>query len=342
MVQADTRRDLFSFPGAFKGCVESAGKRVTEISKRLPGVPPRTGLKKPERSGMGEGDWQPFVYGGLASCAAEFGTFPIDTTKTRLQVQGQKGSKHAELKYRGMTDALLQITRQEGVRALYSGLWPAVLRQATYGTIKFGTYYSLKRLVSQKENGEELGVNICCAIVAGMVSSAIANPTDVLKVRMQVLGDQGQRGLIGSFQDVYRHEGLGGLWRGVGPTAQRAAIIAAVELPVYDLCKHHLMGTFGNHISNHFISSFIASLGSAVASTPVDVIRTRLMNQRKLKSTVTGSSLRIYSGSIDCLVHTVKNEGVMALYKGFIPTWFRMGPWNIIFFITYEQLKQLY
>ena len=41
--------------------------------------------------------------------------------------------------------------------------------------------------------------------------------------------------------------------QGVGPTAQRAAVIAAVELPVYDLCKHRLMGVFGNHVSNHFM-----------------------------------------------------------------------------------------
>jgi solute carrier family 25 protein 14/30 len=40
---------------------------------------------------------------------------------------------------------------------------------------------------------------------------------------------------------------------GVGPTAQRAAVVAAVELPVYYLCKHHLMGVFGNHVSNHFM-----------------------------------------------------------------------------------------
>lgn len=65
-------------------------------------------------------------------------------------------------------------------------------------------------------------------------------------------------------------------FQGVGPTAQRAAVIAAVELPVYDLCKQHLMGTFGDKISNHFISSFVASLGSAVASTPIDVIRVSL------------------------------------------------------------------
>ncbi|XP_063244579.1 mitochondrial uncoupling protein Bmcp isoform X2 [Bacillus rossius redtenbacheri] len=274
------------------------------------------------------------------------GTFPIDTTKTRLQVQGQKiDSKHAQLKYRGMIDALLQISKQEGVRALYSGICPAVLRQATYGTIKFGTYYSLKQFATKAygHEAEDVAVNICCAIVAGTVSSAIANPTDVLKVRMQVLGAQTSRGIVACFQDIYRHEGIGGLWRGVGPTSQRAAVIAAVELPVYDFCKQHLMATFGDKIINHFISSFIASLGSAIASTPIDVIRTRLMNQRKLKTTAVGSSsLHIYTGSMDCLLQTVKNEGILALYKGFIPTWFRMGPWNIIFFVTYEQLKKLY
>lgn len=51
---------------------------------------------------------------------------------------------------------------------------------------------------------------------------------------------------------------------------------------------------------------------------------------------------RIYTGSLDCAMRTVKNEGFRALYKGFIPTYLRMGPWNIIFFIIYEQLKQLY
>jgi hypothetical protein len=46
-----------------------------------------------------------------------------------------------------------------------------------------------------------------------MVSSAIANPTDVLKVRMQVLGSQSQRGIVGCFQEVYHEEGVAGLWR---------------------------------------------------------------------------------------------------------------------------------
>lgn len=51
------------------------------------------------------------------------GTFPIDTTKTRLQVQGQvSDAKFREVKYNGMIHAILRISKEEGVQALYSGL----------------------------------------------------------------------------------------------------------------------------------------------------------------------------------------------------------------------------
>lgn len=50
------------------------------------------------------------------------GTFPIDTTKTRLQIQGQKiDQQFTKLKYSGMTDAFIKISKQEGIKALYSG-----------------------------------------------------------------------------------------------------------------------------------------------------------------------------------------------------------------------------
>ena len=50
------------------------------------------------------------------------GTFPIDTTKTRLQIQGQKlDGRFTTVRYNGMFHALSRITREEGVRALYSG-----------------------------------------------------------------------------------------------------------------------------------------------------------------------------------------------------------------------------
>lgn len=66
------------------------------------------------------------------------------------------------------------------------------------------------------------------------------------------------------------------------------------------------------------------------------------MNQKNFTKANQMQPMHIYNGSIDCGIQTVRNEGFRALYKGFIPAWLRMGPWNIIFFITYEQLKQFY
>lgn len=36
-----------------------------------------------------------------------------------------------------------------------------------------------------------------------------------------------------------------------------------------------------------------------------------------------------YGGALDCAIKTVRTEGLMALYKGFIPTIFRQGPFTV-------------
>ncbi|XP_029792575.1 kidney mitochondrial carrier protein 1 isoform X3 [Suricata suricatta] len=234
-------------------------------------------------------NWKPFVYGGLASITAECGTFPIDLTKTRLQIQGQTNDANfREIRYRGMLHALVRIGKEEGLKALYSGfdrIAPAMLRQASYGTIKIGTYQSLKRLFVEHPEDETLLVNVVCGILSGVISSTIANPTDVLKIRMQAQSSTIQGGMMGNFLNIYQQEGARGLWKGVSLTAQRAAIVVGVELPVYDLTKKHLIlsGLMGDTVSTHFLSSFACGLAGALASNPVDVVRTRMMNQRVLR-----------------------------------------------------------
>ncbi|KAH0631023.1 hypothetical protein JD844_004486 [Phrynosoma platyrhinos] len=196
--------------------------------------------------------WKPFVYGGLASLVAEFGTFPVDLTKTRLQVQGQSiDVRFREIKYRGMFHALFRISREEGILALYSGIAPALLRQASYGTIKIGIYQSLKRLFVDRLEGPGQPVT----------RSPLENAA------------------------------------GVVPTAQRAAIVVGVELPVYDITKKHLIlsGLVGDTILTHFI--FTCGLAGAIASNPVDVVRTRMMNQRAIVG-----SVDLYRGTLDGLI----------------------------------------
>ncbi|KJE89769.1 solute carrier family 25 [Capsaspora owczarzaki ATCC 30864] len=294
-------------------------------------------------------NWRPFVYGGLASMTAEIFTFPIDTTKTRLQLQGQQAAAASAsasaasqqavagaTRYRGMLHCGYTIAKDEGLLRLYRGIKPALLRQATYGTIKIGVYQSLKKAVVSDPKDESILVNMGCGVIAGAFSSSLATPTDVLKVRMQAQSSRPPyRGLVHAFSTIFKEEGVVGLWRGVIPTAQRAAVITCVELPVYDAAKKGLIrsGHMQDNIYCHFAASFIAGFAGSVASNPIDVVKTRLMMQS------TGTQL--YSGALDCVRKTVQREGVFALYKGFIPGYLRLGPWNIVFFLTYEQLKKL-
>lgn len=65
---------------------------------------------------------------------------------------------------------------------------------------------------------EDVAVNLGCAVSAGVISASIANPTDVLKIRLQAIGrDNGGHFLncnvFKCFRHIYVHEGLRGLWK---------------------------------------------------------------------------------------------------------------------------------
>jgi solute carrier family 25 uncoupling protein 27 len=48
-----------------------------------------------------------------------------------------------------------------------------------------------------------------------------------------------------------------------------------------------------------------------------------------------------YAGAVDCLRQSVAQEGLRVLYRGFLPTWARLGPWQLTFWLTYERLRQI-
>merc|ERR1719474_2125035 len=178
-----------------------------------------------------------------------------------------------------MTNCLITIVKEEGVKAMYQGLSSALVRQAVYGTIKFGLYYSAKETLSPSSSrqSESCLLNLACAVFAGSLSSAIATPTDVIKVRMQA---NATHGVTGGFttvgRDIIVREGVKGLWRGVCPTSQRAALVAGVQLPVYDYTKAWLCygpsPPMEDGVTCHLLSSILSATCAALVSNPVDVV----------------------------------------------------------------------
>ena len=81
---------------------------------------------------------------GTAACIADLFTFPLDTTKVRLQVVGEGGLGAGP--GRGVAGTMLHITRTEGLSALYSGIVPGLQRQMAFSAIRIGAYERVKEI----------------------------------------------------------------------------------------------------------------------------------------------------------------------------------------------------
>ena len=114
---------------------------------------------------------------------------------------------------------------------------------------------------------------------SGFIGSALANPTDLLKVRMQAWEGE-PHGLKWHAKEVYSHSGIKGFYRGICPTIIRAILLNATKLATYDHIKHTLINSrmLPDGYACHFVSSLCAGVCIAVVTSPVDVVKTRIMN----------------------------------------------------------------
>lgn len=132
-----------------------------------------------------------------------------------------------------------------------------------------------------------------------------------------------------AYPKLLQQEGIGGAFRGVVPSTLRGASLAVGELAAYDQIKHELKSTFGCNegASVHFISSILTGVVATTMAAPFDLIKTRAMAGMSTTS------------SIQILITTIKHEGPLSLFRGWVPAYFRLGPHALICLPVLEQLR---
>jgi len=85
-----------------------------------------------------------------------------------------------------------------------------------------------------------------------------------------------------------------------------------------------------DNIPCHLVSSSIAGFVAAFIGSPVDVLKTRLMNAKPGE----------YTGILDCVVRTFKEGGPLAFYKGFQANANRIVTWNVIMFVCLMEIRK--
>ncbi|XP_043855208.1 mitochondrial uncoupling protein 3 isoform X2 [Dromiciops gliroides] len=254
---------------------------------------------------------------GTAACFADLLTFPLDTAKVRLQIQGESQTEQAvqNVRYQGLLGTIRTMVKNEGPTSLYNGLVAGLQRQMSFASIRIGLYDSVKQFYTPKgAENSSIMIRILAGCTTGAMAVTCAQPTDVVKVRFQASAQLGPgssrkyRGTMDAYRTIAREEGIKGLWKGTLPNITRNAIVNCAEMVTYDMIKealidHHLMT---DSFPCHFVSAFAAGFCATIVANPVDVVKTRYMNSPPGR----------YSSTMNCMLKTLRQEGPTAFYKG--------------------------
>jgi len=275
-----------------------------------------------------------------------------DVCKVRIQAESLMGKAAEQRLYLTFGSTIRQIVKDEGVFALWRpGLTSTAMRDLSYSGIRVGLYPLMKTLIAGADGENDIGVakKLMVGMVTGALGSAIANPTDLVKIRMQAEAGalDGATGRLTSGLSVgeaprYNNswdcavkissaDGFAALYAGTSATIVRAAMGTGAQMACYDHAKHLAKerGMVEGPLL-HSVAGFLSGLAFATGAAPADIVKSRYM-----------SGVGKFSGVGDCAWQLLSKEGPLVLFKGWFPSACRVGPLFIFVSPVMEQMRIL-
>ncbi|KAL2629662.1 hypothetical protein R1flu_014348 [Riccia fluitans] len=269
-----------------------------------------------------------FLAGAVAGAAAKTVTAPLDRVKLLMQVHGVQAAQAGVKRGIGFIEAILKIGTEEGVKGYWRGNLPQVIRVIPYSAVQLFAYETYKKLL--KGDNEELPVlrRLAAGACAGMTSTLVTYPLDVLRLRMAI--DPAAKSMGQVALNMMKDEGFASFYRGLGPSLFGIAPYIALNFCVFDLVKKSLP----EDIKKRPEASFLTALASATFATticyPLDTVRRQL----QMKGTP-------FKSVADAIPGIIARDGFLGLYRGFLPNALKNLPNNSIRLTTFDAAKNL-
>lgn len=288
-----------------------------------------------------------FVGAAISNMVASAVTNPTDIVKVRQQLRTQAPGASTN----SFWTVGLQMARTEGALSLMNGFSASMLREVVYSGLRLGSYEFFKDKFYELSKGglsrDGITLKVMASMVAATLGSSLANPADIVKVRMQAYYPEGSpyRNMRHAFAAIYSEGartagspssvagGIGALYRGTVPSTVRGVVLSATQICSYDQVKQVFKRRqiMEEGLGLHITASMIAGLFCSITSNPIDVVKVRLMNDKT----------RQFGSALDCAKKIFVGEGPMAFYKGFSMCWMRLGTHTVVTFVIFERLRLL-
>lgn len=178
--------------------------------------------------------------GGLAGAIANTICYPFDFARTRLASDVGSGKG----KFKGITDCIVTTVRQQGIRGLYTGWSVTVAGAFVYRAGQLGCFKQIQDLNPYKEDKGTIGaVSAFVAVTAARTVVMPFNyPFDTVRRRMMLQSEKPieerlYKGSIHCFKEVFRNEGLKGMYKGMIPELFRG-VGGSLVIVAYDRIKN--------------------------------------------------------------------------------------------------------
>ena len=145
------------------------------------------------------------------------------------------------------------------------------------------------------------------------------------------------RGFVATFRGVAGTEGIGGLYSGLSAGLFRQITYTTARLGMFGIMKD-MLSENGQPLPFHkkALAGMIAGGVGAVVGTPAEVALIRMTADGRLPVT----ERRGYKSVFDALGRVTREEGLLTLWRGTLPTVGRAMVLNIAQLATYDQAKE--
>ena len=227
---------------------------------------------------------------------------------------------------------MIKTVREKGLRALYRGVSVQITGTAAKAGVRFLAFEEYKRILSG--HGASATASIAVSgLLAGITEAIlVVTPSETIKTKM--IHDQNRKGgprysgLVSGVRTIVREEGLAGIYRGLTAVILRQGANQTVRLTSYGIMREKLAHRFpvdpktGKVVPPVWASfgmGMIAGIITVYTTMPLDVVKTKMQSLDAKKN---------YRNSLDCLLKTTKNDGVLSLWNGSTP---RLGRLMVCF-----------
>jgi len=289
-----------------------------------------------------------FLAGGVSGAISKTLTAPIERVKLVIQTQdaNPKIVSGEVARYTGIGDCFTRIYNEQGISAFWRGNAVNVLRYFPTQAFNLAFKDSIKAMFPKYNSATHFwsffAVNLASGGLAGAASLTIVYPLDYARTRLASDVGSGKAQFSGLGDCLMKTAGGPGgffsLYNGYGPSVAGIIAYRGAQFGLNDtiLAFNPMKGDKGiMGLISKFIIAQIAVTASGLVAYPFDTVRRRLQMESDRPP-----ADRLYSGTIDCGIKILKNEGMGGMFKGALANIFR-GVGASMVLVLYGEIKEM-